>query len=390
MRLLILDPSYGCAGDMILGALVDVGLDFDRLTSELAKLNLPGYRIHCERTERNHIACTRVIVECKETATHRHLRHIKEIISSSSLSENVKANAIAVFERLAEAEAAVHGTSPDSVHFHEVGAVDAIVDIVGACIGFEILDVREVRSRPIALGAGVIDCAHGKFPVPSPATSNLVRGFPVRLHTISAELTTPTGAAIISTLATPLINAIEFTVLGVGYGAGTRSFDDHPNVMRVFLADDRSTFECDKIVQIETNIDDMSGEVFSHLFEVLFDAGALDVYVTPVIAKKNRPGQLITVLCNVEQSPGIESMLFTESSTSGIRVAEISRKKLPRRVASIATPLGDCSVKIFDVESGSRMVPEYESVKKIAQAGGMAYLDAYNLIIAHLCNMEKE
>jgi uncharacterized protein (TIGR00299 family) protein len=390
MRSLIFDPSYGCAGDMILGAFVAAGVPFAKLQSELEKLNLPGYKISHGIVHRSDIAAIKVNVETAESSTHRHLRHIVEIIDASSLSDAVKENSKRVFGRLAEAEAEVHSSSPDEVHFHEVGAVDAIVDIVGACICIESLDVGEIYSRPIALGSGTITCDHGIFPVPAPATVNLVKGFPTKMYSINAELTTPTGAAIITAAAEPLYSGFDGSVVSVGYGAGSRSFEDHPNLMRVFVTDDADGYDRDTVVELRTNIDDMNPQVYSHLFDRLFEAGALDVHLTSVQMKKNRPGQLLTVICEPEKQDALRDEIFLQTSTSGVRYQTYKRVKLPRSSEMISTPLGDCDVKVFEFSGGRRVVPEYESVKKIAASREMSYLDAHDVITKFISEMEKE
>ena len=375
---------------MIMGALVDAGVDFDALKSGLSKLRVEGYSISAERVSRNHISSVKVSVDCEEQSTHRHLKHINDIIDNSMLSESIKGNAKAVFRRLAEAEATVHSTTIEKVHFHEVGAIDAIVDIVGASIGIEMLEIDRVLSRPIALGSGMIKCAHGNFPIPAPATANLVKGFPVRMYTINTELTTPTGAAIVTTLATPLLGPFEGTVQSLGYGAGTREHEGHPNLMRVFVLDDSDQFESDSITVLETNIDNMNPEVYSALFDRLFSSGALDVYVTPVQMKKNRPGQLLTVLCESVAKSKFERLIFTETTTSGIRASVCTRKKLPRHAETIATPLGDVAVKVLDLEGRRRIVPEYESVKIVADSTGISYLAAHEAITDHINKTERE
>ncbi len=390
MKTLVLDPSYGCAGDMILGALVAAGVDFEMMRVELEKLNLDGYTISAESTTRNHIAAMKVNVDCEEQYAHRHLHHIKEIIDASSLSGTVKSNAEAIFKRLAEAEAAVHATSIEKVHFHEVGAIDAIVDIVGACIAVEMLDVGRIVSRPVALGSGMVKCAHGNFPLPAPATANLVRGFPVRMYTISSELTTPTGAAIVTTLANPLLGPFEGSVRSVGYGAGSREFGDHPNLMRVFVLDDSDAIESDTVAVLETNIDDMNPEVYSGLFEKLLTAGVLEVYLTPVQMKKNRPGQLLTVLCELDQKSRFERLIFEETTTSGIRSQVFARSKLPRHSETVETPLGEVEVKVFEFAGRRRVVPEYESVKTVADSRGISYLAAHDAITDHINKTERE
>ncbi|MFH1893099.1 MAG: nickel pincer cofactor biosynthesis protein LarC [Candidatus Zixiibacteriota bacterium] len=390
MSTLVFDPLYGCAGDMILGAFVATGAPFDQLKSELAKLDVSGFEVSMEQTHRNQISCVKVHVKIEEQTTHRHLKHIVNIIDNSELGESVKRNAKAIFRRLAESEAQVHSTTIDKVHFHEVGAVDAIVDIVGACICIDLLKIDRILSRPIALGSGMVKCAHGVFPVPAPATVNLIKGFPVVLHNIDAELTTPTGAAIITTLAEPLLNAYTGTIKSVGYGAGSRVFEDHPNVMRLFIAEDKSDLEHDSIVELHTNIDDMNPQVYSQLFEQLLASGALDVFLTPVQMKKGRPGQMLTVLCDPDKKENLQREIFRQTTSAGIRCETQTRVKLPRRQETVSTSLGDCVVKIFEFEGRSRVVPEYESVKKIADKNQMSYLAAYEKITRDLSDIDKE
>ena len=375
---------------MILGAFVSAGVSFRQLRSQLAGLNLAEYSISEEQVVRNGIAAVRVGVQTSEKSAHRHLREVLEIIDKGSLSDAVKDNAKRVFRRLADAEAQVHATTPDRIHFHEVGAIDAIVDIVGACVCVEMLDVDDIYSRPLALGSGTVLCEHGVLPVPAPATVNLAMGFPVRMYGIGAELTTPTGDAIVTGLADPLYSAFEGSLVAVGYGAGTREIQDHPNLMRVFIAEQADDYERDGIIELCTNIDDMNPQVYSYLMERIFRIGALDAYLTPVMMKKNRPGQLLTVLCEPEKRDMIQRELFEQTSTSGIRYQMYSRVKLPRTARVISTPLGDCRVKILHLSGKTRTVPEYESVKKIADSKGMPYLAVYDAIMALLIDTGKE
>ncbi len=390
MKTLVFDPSYGCAGDMILGAFVHAGVDFRALQSELRKLNLDGYTISAESVTRSHIAATKVTVETVASSSHRHLRHITEIVDKSSLGDAVKSNAKSIFTRLAEAEARVHATTPENVHFHEVGAVDAIVDVVGACICVDLLGIERVLSRSVAVGAGIVTCDHGAFPVPAPATAYLLKGFPVTLYQIDAELSTPTGAAIISTLAEPLLGPMDGTVRSIGYGAGTRSIENHPNLTRVFVIEENNSAHNDSVVEISTNIDDLNPQVYSYVFDKLYEQGALEVFITPIQMKKNRPGQLLTVLCEPQMQLEVERFLFAQTSTSGIRSQHVHRSKLPRRQETVETSLGECTVKVIDRDGHERSTPEYESVKKIADARGIPYLQAYETIIGELSDREKE
>ncbi|NIX55883.1 MAG: nickel pincer cofactor biosynthesis protein LarC, partial [candidate division Zixibacteria bacterium] len=307
MKTLIFDPFSGCAGDMILGALVSSGVDFEKLKSELSKLGVEGYELEKTEVMRHHISSTKIDVKIDERNTHRHLKDIYEIIDKSSLDQSIKTRAKKIFSRLADAESAAHNTSPEKIHFHEVGAVDAIVDIIGACICIEMLDVEGIYSRPISLGGGFVKTAHGNMPVPAPATAELVKDFPAVFRKVDYELTTPTGAAIITTLAKPLQDIGEYEIKSIGYGAGSRDLEELPNFLRVFVAEPSGSYEYDNILQIETNIDNQNPEVFSFLFEGLFELGAKDLFTIPIQMKKNRPGTLLTVLCSPEDQDRMTS-----------------------------------------------------------------------------------
>lgn len=366
MKVLIFDPFCGCAGDMILASMVSAGLEFEKLQDELKRLPLSGFKLEMREVERHHIASIKIDVIAEHEHAHRHLGDIYEIIDTSGLNDNICTNAKNIFSRLAEAEAKVHNSSPDKVHFHEVGAVDAIVDIVGACIGIELLGVQKIYSRPIGLGRGVIDSAHGKIPVPSPATSELVMGFPTVFHRVDHELSTPTGAAIITTLAEQLNDLAEFSVSSVGYGAGSRDIETLPNFLRIYLADEMTALERDRILQIETNIDNLNPEIFSFLFDGLFEIGVRDVFMTPVQMKKNRPGTLLTVLCDLKDRDQITHFIFDNTTTSGLRFNLLERIKLKRTTETIETSYGSVSLKVYFWEGQKRYYPEYEDLKKLA------------------------
>ena len=366
MKTLIFDPFSGCAGDMISAAMVSAGLDFEKFQAELDKLPLKGFRIEKHDVERHHIAAVKIDVVAEKTMTHRHLQDIYEIINSSGFSETIKKNAKVVFARLAGAEAKVHNSSPEKVHFHEVGAVDAIVDIVGACVGLELLGIKKIYTRPIGLGRGIIDSAHGKIPIPSPATSELIKGFPVIFHQVEHELSTPTGTAIITTFSESLSDVTEYRIISVGYGAGSSEIEALPNFLRIFLAEEVDGLERERILQIQTNVDDLNPEFFSFLFEGLFELGANDVFSIPVQMKKNRPGTLLTVLCDPKDKDKISRFIFANSTTSGMRFNLLERAKLKRSVEIVETSYGPVSVKVYYWEGEKRYYPEYEDIKKLA------------------------
>jgi hypothetical protein len=369
MTLAYFDCFSGISGDMTLGALVDAGVSIDALRSELLKLNLTGYRITAEKVTRSGIAATKVNVALDEKKQPvRHLSDIRTIIESSFLSQAVKQKSIRIFERLAEAEAKVHGTTPDNVHFHEVGAVDAIVDIVGSIIGLELLGITEIISSPVNLGTGTIRSAHGTLPVPSPAASELLKGVPVYSSSIMFELTTPTGAAIISTMSSSFGPLPRMKIERIAYGAGNKDFPDQPNVLRLFLGGPMSAYEEDSSIVIETNIDDMNPQTYDYLIEKLMKQGAQDVYLTPIVMKKGRPAILLSVLTDKAKSEAILDTIFRETTSIGVRINEVGRKKLSREIRDVETIYGTVRVKVSrQGDETLTVTPEYEDCRKIAE-----------------------
>ncbi len=380
MKVLIFDPFCGCAGDMILAALVSAGLDFEKLKTELEKLPLSGYEIDKHEVMRHGITCVKVDVKAPHEHKHRNLNDINAIIDSSSLNEKVKNNAKRIFHRLAEAEAKVHNTTIDKIHFHEVGAVDAIVDIVGACIGFELLDIEKIFTRPIGLGRGVTKSAHGTIPIPSPATSELVKEFNVVFHKVDYELSTPTGAAIITTMSEQLNDVSNYKIFFVGYGAGSTELETHPNFLRIYISGQESDFMLDQILQIETNIDNMNPEVFSYLFDGLFEQGAFEVFTTAINMKKNRPGTLLTVFCNPADKDKMSEFIFSNSTTSGMRYNLIERTKLKREFEEIETSFGPLIVKVFHINGKKRYYPEFDDLKKLASERKISIIELNQMI----------
>ena len=360
----------GASGNMILAALLDAGFPVETLRAELGKLQVSGFAIETSRVMRRGIAAAHVEVNTEETHAHRHLRHILSIIEGSALDSAVKADAARIFTRLAEAEAAIHNTSVEQIHFHEVGALDAIVDIVGAVIGLRGLGVGEIYVSPFPQGTGVIQCAHGTMPNPAPATAALLKGKPVRPTDIEAELVTPTGAAILSTLGqhfgTPPLCAFS----AIGYGAGTKELPI-PNVLRLSIgvaAAAPPLFDSDTVLVLETNIDDMNPQWFDYLFEKLYAAGALEVFTAPVMMKKNRPGALLTVVLPPEKRDAVAEVMLTESTSIGVRWHETPRIKAQREFQTVETSAGTVTIKISRL--GSRIVnaaPEYDDCRRLAQ-----------------------
>src|SRR5262245_21655898 len=342
MRVGYFDCPSGAAGDMILGALVDAGASFPALRTELSKLDLPGYSVECREVMKSGFRATKVDVHVEgedETApVHGHARHhhpernlrrILDIIEPSELASRVKARAVRVFTRLAEAEARAHGTTIDQVHFHDVGAVDAIVDVVGSCIGLELLGIDAVHCGPLPVGGGFARGPHGKVPVPGPATAELLKGFPVVDTGVRRELLTPTGAAILTTLAASSGAMPPMTVTAVGSGAGTIELET-PNIVRVFVGEAAGGATEETICQLETTVDDMSPQLYEPLMERLFEVGALDVYLTPVQMKKSRPGVVVTALCEPPAVGALARVCFAESTTIGVRWTSYRRQRPAR------------------------------------------------------------
>lgn len=369
MTIAYFDCFSGISGDMILGALVDAGLDIHALRIELAKLNLRGCAISSEKVVRSGLSATKVHVSLgKEEQPARRLEDIRKIIRISPLSGAAKDMSLEIFERLAEAEAKVHGTSKEHLHFHELGAADAILDIVGASIGLEMLGVTEVISSPINLGSGFLHTGHGVLPVPAPATAELLKGIPVYSSSIAFELTTPTGAAVISAIAKTFGPMPQMKSSGIGHGAGGKDLPGRPNVLRVFLGEYAQAYDEDAPVVIETNIDDMNPQVYDYLIERLMKAGALDVFLVPVIMKKGRPAILLSVLTEKTDLDAALDIIFRETTSIGVRIHEVARRRLSREVREVATTHGKVRVKLGRRgEEVLNSAPEYEDCRKIAE-----------------------
>ncbi len=369
MTLAYFDCFSGISGDMILGALVDAGVSIEALRSELAKLDLPGYTINAEKVKRSGFAATKVHVLLDEKRQPaRHLSDIRKIVETSGLSTSIKEKSMKIFERLAEAEAAVHGTTPDNVHFHEVGAVDAIVDIVGSVAGLNMLGISTIAGSPINLGSGTIKSAHGTLPVPAPATAELLKGIPSYGSLIPFELTTPTGASILGTLSASFGPMPQMKINSIAHGAGGREIPGQPNVLRLMIGDPVTAYSEDASVVIETNIDDMNPQVYDYLIEKLMQQGAQDVYLTPIIMKKGRPAILLSVLTDKTKTEVMLDTIFRETTSIGVRILEVGRKKLTREIKEVDTIYGKIRMKISS--RGNEILtatPEYDDCRRIAE-----------------------
>lgn len=435
-RLMLFDAFNGVAGDMILGAMIDLGLPLEHLKAQLATLEIGEFDLTARKTLRHGILGTDFRVEIErsgesssdvsggheaeaplsghlhshehghrhghahddpggpepehaparheahshEHGLHRSHREIRTLIEESRLEPAVRERALAIFARLAEAEAKVHGMPVDDVHFHEVGAVDSIVDIVGAAIGFHFFDIAEFHTLPLNLGGGSVTFSHGTWPVPAPATAELVKGFKVRMSKIEAELTTPTGAAIVTTLAEPKGDLPDFELIGTGFGAGDREFEAIPNMLRLVLGERAemgsislsSNHVTERVELLEANIDDMDPEMFGYFMEAALDGGALDVFFVPAQMKKNRPGQLLTVLCRPQERDRMLDLLFRETTTLGVRISSVDRAVLEREIVPVESQFGTVRCKISRRQGEIVDVsPEFDDLKRIAGQSGL-------------------
>lgn len=362
MKICYFDAFSGISGDMTVGALVDAGADWVQLEGALLSLGL-GASFRIEKTKRKGMAASKFHVDFDEQKKHRHLPHIEKIILQGNLSENVKRNALAVFRRLGEAEAKSHNVPIEKVHFHEVGAVDSICDIVGACVALDLLGVQEVRGSRINVGSGTVNTEHGVLPVPAPATAELLKGVPIYASGPEAELTTPTGAALVTTLASGFGTLPSVSVEAQGFGAGNKEFPMQANVLRVLIGERTYATEAATVSVLEANIDDATPQVLGYAMERLLQAGALDVTLTPIYMKKNRPATMLSVIATPETQEQLAGILFSETPTLGIRLHQAERRILARNVTTVETAYGAVRVKYSD---GGSFNPEYEDCRKAA------------------------
>jgi uncharacterized protein (TIGR00299 family) protein len=377
VRVAYFDCFSGISGDMTLGALIHAGVDAESIRGAVASLGLP-VEIKVARVRKNGFDATHVAVVAPHEHAHRHLHHITKIIDAGRLTDRQRQLAHKIFRRLAEAEAAVHGSTIDKVHFHEVGAIDSIVDIVGSAVAIDLLGVDRVVASPVPTGCGTVQCAHGLMPIPAPGTAELLKGVPIAPSTIAAELTTPTGAAILTTIAAEFGPLPALRIESIGYGAGARDLAEQPNVLRVMVGtavDDGGT---DRVWVLETNLDDLAGELVGHCTERLLAAGALDVFTTPIGMKKNRPGVLLSVLCTEPNIATLEDILFRETATFGIRRYSAARSTVDRRAHVVVTSFGPVAGKLGWRPGGPAVfAPEYEDCRRVAAEQRVALRDVY-------------
>ncbi|MFH0764461.1 MAG: nickel pincer cofactor biosynthesis protein LarC [Candidatus Omnitrophota bacterium] len=371
MRIAYFDCFSGISGDMTIGAFLDAGLSFGKLSKELSKLKIKGYRLKKARVKRQQISGTKFDCVTDGRTQGRSVKDILSIIGRSALNSRVKNIAGSIFTNIAEAEVKIHGIrSGGNTHLHELGDTDSIVDIVGAGIAIDELGIDSVYASGISMGRGFVKARHGVLPIPSPASLELLKGVPVEMSEIGAELVTPTGAGILKTLAKGFGRMPRMEIDKIGYGAGSRELNGRPNMLRVFIGEGRRAFAEDRISVIETNIDDMNPQNFEYLFEKLFKEGALDVYTTSVQMKKSRPGILLTVLAKTKDLNTLSSVIFSETTTTGLRIYDADRFVLERKFTTVKTKYGRVKVKISRAPGGIvTSSPEYDECVRIARAG---------------------
>jgi len=371
MKIAYFDCFSGASGDMILAALIDAGCDPAALEAGLRRLPVPGWKLSVQKVQKKGISATRVCVETQEQHTHRSLAMILNMIARAELSANVQLRSSEIFRRLGQAEARVHDLPVEKIHFHEVGAVDAIVDIVGASLGLELLEIERVVCSALNVGGGVVRTAHGVMPVPAPATADLLRGVPTYASGIERELVTPTAAAILTTIATAFGPQPKMRVGAVGYGAGAADLTEQANVLRLFVGEAVSAAETaawdEEIAVIEANLDDMNPQIYGYFTEKALEAGALDVFSAPVQMKKGRPGTLLTVLCREEDAERMVRLVFAETTTLGVRSHTERRRCLARESVTVSTSFGPVRMKLASANGKVlNAAPEYEDCRKIA------------------------
>ena len=393
MKIISYDCFSGISGDMNLGAMIDLGVDKTFLIDELNKLNLPGWQLLAEKDQRHGITGTRVTVnQTRHEHAHRHLSDIQKIINDSALDNKTKELSSKIFLKIAHAEATVHGTSIDQIHFHEIGAVDSIIDVVGAAICFNALKADEVHVSSVELGGGFVLCDHGRLPVPAPATAELIKGIPVKKGGVDFEATTPTGAAILASLVTNTDPGLSFKIERTAYGVGQKDPSDVPNILRVFIGETiLNAGSGHDAIQIECNIDDMNPEFFEYISERLFKAGVSDVFFSNIIMKKSRPGILLNVICEAGLADIVKNIIFTESTSLGIRTFPFRKDTLTRNFETIMTIYGEISIKrsyYNGIEVSCK--PEYEECKRIAAEKQIPVKEVYNNVLAQVVRNKKE
>lgn len=403
MKTIYIDAFSGISGDMMVGALIDLGLPLQIIRDEIGKLPLDGYEISCKRVKKNGIDAAKFSVELKEKQPSRLYSNIKEMLEKSNLKKEVKDLSLAIFDAIAIAEGNVHGIAPEKVHFHEVGAIDSIIDIVATSIGIYHLGIEKIVSSKIITGTGIVKGDHGHMPIPAPATAELLKGIPFKNSDVAFELATPTGAAIVKVLATDFGDMPDINTQAIGYGAGDRDLKCRPNLLRIFLGQQIDTtlnepngearaqaYDRDNVLIMEASIDDMNPQFFEPLIEELFKVGALDVSMTPIFMKKMRPATLLQVIAPLEKREHFATIIFSGSTTIGIRSYEAERIKLIRREETIETSFGKVKVKLIEKRKGlTEMRPEYEELKRLSLGSTLSIIEISSAISSELANKSK-
>jgi uncharacterized protein (TIGR00299 family) protein len=389
MKIIYYDCFSGISGDMNLGAMIDLGVDKKYLTDELDKLNLKGWELIAVKDQRHGISGIKVTVkQTRHEHAHRHLSDIEKIVNNSTLDNKTKELSMKIFMKIAVAEALVHGISIDRVHFHEVGAIDSIIDVVGAAICYNKLNVDGVHVSTVELGSGFVKCDHGKLPVPAPATVEIIKGIPVKKGGVDFEAITPTGAAILAALGTDFSPDLRIKIEKTAYGVGQKDPHDVPNLLRVFLGETVSDSDSGHdALLLECNIDDMNPEFFEYISDRLFKAGASDVFYSNIMMKKGRPGIMLSVICENELADVVKNIIFSESTSLGIRTFPFRKDTLVRKFETLKTVYGDVTVKrSFHKEKEVSCKPEYDQCRQIAAEKGIPVKEVYNNIMASIIN----
>ena len=383
MKIAFFDCFSGISGDMCLGAIVDAGIPLKELEKELQKISVTGYRLSMKKVDRGHLKACKVAVEVKaglEVQDRRTWKDVRKIIQASALPQDIKQKGLSVFKTIFEAEAKVHGGTFQTVHLHELGAIDCMIDVFGTIIGLNLLGVKRILSSPVNLGSGFVKTKTGMLPVPAPATAEILKNVPVYSHYVHTELTTPTGAALIKGLSSGQGDMPVMDVEKIGIGAGNRDIVHWPNVLRIFIgtsdSPDKTATPDEKVIVIETNIDDMNPQVFEHVIAMLYKAGALDVYLTQVIMKKGRPGVKLTALCDESRKEALMKIILRETSSIGLRYYETRRSVMQREIKTVNTKFGTVRVKVARL--GGKIIkaaPEYEDCRKIARQNNIPLIE---------------
>lgn len=379
MKILYFDLVNGVSGDMILGALFDLGLDYALWKREIDKLNLSGFEIEINKKEKNGISGTDFYIKIFDKKTERKGVDLINIVEKSKLSDDVKEKSIEILKRIIEVEAKIHNEKFEEVHLHELSGLDTIIDIVGTVVGLKILGIEKIYSSPVPIGSGFINTKHGLIPVPAPATIELLKGVPIYSNGVKGEITTPTGAAILTTLATSFGDFPSMKVSSIGYGLGKKDFEI-PNLLRVFIGEPFEFYLKNYNILIETNIDDMNPQIMGHIVDKALALGALDIFFTPIYMKKNRPAYKISVLCEEKDKSALIDLIFKETTSIGVRLTRVEKVFLKREIKELQTKLGKVRVKISHFKGDKKISLEYEDIKKIAEEKNLPISEVYSVV----------